>query len=105
LVLCGSNKYPVRDPFFKMINRSLNSFMNAMTGTDYTMYPFQTGNETDFQNLLSVYLDAVFRPNLRYIDFLQEAWRLGEGNHGDEDGNELIFKGITNFSLNIFSNI
>ena len=79
--------------------------MNAVTGTDYTMYPFQTGNDTDFQNLLSVYLDAVFRPNLRYIDFLQEAWRLGEGNHGDEDGNELIFKGITNFSLNIFSNI
>jgi len=72
-----------------MINRSLNSFMNAMTGTDYTMYPFSTGNEKDFQNLLSVYLDAVFRPNLRPIDFLQEAWRLGEGN----DETDLIFKG------------
>ena len=81
IVLCGSAKYPVRDPFFKMINRSLNNFMNAMTGTDYTMYPFSTLNEKDFQNLLSVYLDAVFRPNLRYLDFLQEAWRLGEGRH------------------------
>ena len=65
--------------------------MNAMTGTDYTMYPFATGNEQDFQNLLSVYLDAVFRPNLRHLDFLQEAWRLGEGNDGQE--NDLVFKG------------
>ena len=53
IALCGSSKYPVRDPFFKMINRSLNNFMNAMTGTDYTMYPFSTMNEKDFQNLLS----------------------------------------------------
>ena len=62
-----------------MINRSLNNFMNAMTGTDYTMYPFATTNQKDFDNLLRVYLDAVFQPNLRYLDFLQEAWRLGEG--------------------------
>ena len=60
-----------------------------MTGFDYTMYPFATVNETDFQNLLSVYLDAVFRPNIRYMDFLQEAWRIGEG--GEDD---LIFKGV-----------
>ena len=79
LVLCGSKQFPVRDPFFKMINRSLNNFMNAMTGTDYTMYPFATTNQKDFDNLLRVYLDAVFQPNLRYLDFLQEAWRLGEG--------------------------
>merc|ERR1711970_1087370 len=70
IVLCGSKQFPVRDPFFKMINRSLNNFMNAMTGTDYTMYPFSTMNEKDFQNLLSVYLDAVFQPNLRHLDFL-----------------------------------
>ena len=50
-----------------------------MTGTDYTMYPFATTNQKDFDNLLRVYLDAVFQPNLRYLDFLQEAWRLGEG--------------------------
>ena len=61
IVLCGSKQFPVRDPFFKMINRSLNNFMNAMTGTDYTMYPFATTNQKDFDNLLRVYLDAVFQ--------------------------------------------
>ena len=62
--LCGSRKYPVRDPFFHMIKRSLKTFMNAMTGADYTLYPFSTQNRTDFTNLLSVYLDACFFPNL-----------------------------------------
>uniref|UniRef100_A0A8C9XNH0 Pitrilysin metalloproteinase 1 n=1 Tax=Sander lucioperca TaxID=283035 RepID=A0A8C9XNH0_SANLU len=61
-VLCGSQKYPCRDPFFKMLNRSLSTFMNAFTASDYTMYPFSTQNGKDFQNLLSVYLDAVFFP-------------------------------------------
>lgn len=60
-VLCGSKKYPVRDPFFKMLNRSVATFMNAMTGPDYTMYPFSSMNETDFRNLQKIYLDAVFR--------------------------------------------
>lgn len=60
-VLCGSKKYPVRDPFFKMLNRSVATFMNAMTGPDYTMYPFSTMNEIDFRNLQKIYLDAVFR--------------------------------------------
>ncbi|CAJ0944451.1 unnamed protein product [Ranitomeya imitator] len=60
-VLCGSQKFPCRDPFFKMLNRSLSTFMNAFTANDdYTMYPFSTQNAKDFQNLLSVYLDAVF---------------------------------------------
>lgn len=58
--LCGSHKYPVRDPFFHMLRRSLNTFMNAMTGPDYTMYPFSTVNPVDYNNLLGVYLDAVF---------------------------------------------
>lgn len=65
IVLCGSKLYPVRDPFFKMLNRSLATFMNAMTGSDYTMYPFSTQNLTDYRNLQKIYLDAVFRPNLR----------------------------------------
>lgn len=73
LALCGSKKFPVRDPFFKMINRSLATFMNAMTGPDYTLYPFSSTNEKDFRNLQKIYLDAVFNPNLKYIDFLQEG--------------------------------
>lgn len=68
-VLCGSEKYPVRDPFFNMLRRSLSTFMNAMTSSDWTMYPFSTLNTKDFQNLLSVYLDAAFFPRLRDIDF------------------------------------
>jgi len=75
-VLCGSQNYPVRDPFFKMLNRSLSTFMNAMTGPDYTLYPFSSCNSKDFSNLMSVYLDSVFSPLLREQDFLQEGWRL-----------------------------
>ena len=77
LTLCGSQKYPVRDPFFKMMPRSLNNFMNAMTYADFTAYPFATTNPQDFKNLMSVYLDATFHPLLREHDFAQEAWRLG----------------------------
>ena len=58
--LCGSEKYPVRDPFFMMIRRSLNTFMNAFTSSDWTAYPFASQNRKDFNNLLDVYLDAVF---------------------------------------------
>lgn len=65
--LCGSKKYPVRDPFFNMIKRSLNTYMNAWTGPDFTSYPFTTQNPIDYSNLLSVYLDAVFFPNLNLI--------------------------------------
>lgn len=75
-VLCGSKLYPVRDPFFKMLNRSLATFMNAMTGPDYTFYPFSTMNETDYRNLQKIYLDAVFRPNIKELDFMQEGWRF-----------------------------
>lgn len=59
-VLCGSEKYPVRDPFFMMIRRSLNTFMNAFTSSDWTAYPFASKNRKDFNNLLNVYLDAAF---------------------------------------------
>ncbi|GLI78944.1 mitochondrial presequence protease [Penicillium ochrochloron] len=75
--LCGSEKYPIRDPFFKMLPRSLSNFMNAFTSSDHTTYPFATTNSQDFQNLLSVYLDATLRPLLKADDFRQEGWRLG----------------------------
>jgi len=74
--LCGSKKYPVRDPFFMMIRRSLNTFMNAFTSSDWTAYPFASQNKKDFNNLLDVYLDAVFFSNLDELDFAQEGHRL-----------------------------
>ena len=91
--LCGSKKYPVRDPFFMMIRRSLNTFMNAFTSSDWTAYPFATQNDKDFNNLLSVYLDSSFFPNLDELDFLQEGHRLGfsESNNLDSD---LEIKGV-----------
>ncbi|CAI9569528.1 unnamed protein product [Staurois parvus] len=92
-VLAGSEKYPCRDPFFKMQNRSLATFMNAFTASDYTMYPFSTQNPKDFQNLLSVYLDAVFFPFLRELDFWQEGWRLEHENPTDPNS-PLMFKGV-----------
>ncbi|XP_060048368.1 presequence protease, mitochondrial [Erinaceus europaeus] len=92
-VLCGSKRYPCRDPFFKMLNRSLSTFMNAFTASDYTLYPFSTQNHKDFQNLLSVYLDAAFFPCLRELDFWQEGWRLEHENPSDPQ-TPLIFKGV-----------
>ena len=74
--LCGSEKYPVRDPFFMMIRRSLNTFMNAFTSSDWTAYPFASQNRKDFNNLLDVYLDAVFFSRLHELDFAQEGHRL-----------------------------
>ena len=74
--LCGSQKYPVRDPFFMMIRRSLNTFMNAFTSSDWTAYPFASQNRKDFQNLLQVYLDAVFFSSLNELDFAQEGHRI-----------------------------
>lgn len=87
--LCGSKNYPVRDPFFSMIKRSLNTFMNAFTAADWTAYPFATQNDKDFDNLLSVYLDAAFFANLNELDFLQEGIRV-ELN----EQNKPVFKGI-----------
>ena len=57
-VLCGSRKFPVRDPFFSMLKRSLSTFMNAFTASDWTMYPFCTQNPKDYYNLMDVYLDS-----------------------------------------------
>jgi Zn-dependent M16 (insulinase) family peptidase len=67
--LCGSQRYPVRDPFFMMLRRSLNTFMNAFTSSDWTAYPFASQNRKDFRNLLDVYLDAVFFSRLDELDF------------------------------------
>lgn len=86
--LCGSQRFPVRDPFFSMIRRSLNTFMNAFTAADWTAYPFATQNKTDFHNLLSVYLDAAFFPNLHPLDFAQEGIRI------ELEQDKPVFKGI-----------
>lgn len=75
-VLCGSEKYPVKDPFVELVKGSLNTFLNAITYPEKTIYPVASCNETDFQNLMSVYLDAVLHPNIyKYKEiFRQEGW-------------------------------
>ena len=77
-VLCGSKKYPVKEPFVNLLKGSMASFLNAMTASDCTIYPVASQNDKDFDNLMSVYLDAVFAP-LSITDekpFLQEGWHL-----------------------------
>ncbi|KAF8539642.1 Metalloenzyme, LuxS/M16 peptidase-like protein [Trichophaea hybrida] len=91
--LCGSEKYPVRDPFFKMLNRSLSNYMNAFTSGDHTTYPFATTNRVDFNNLMDVYLDATLKPLLQESDFKQEGWRIGPENPADPKS-PLLFKGV-----------
>ena len=90
--LCGSERYPVRDPFFMMLRRSLNTFMNAFTSSDWTAYPFATQNRKDFGNLLDVYLDAVFFSRLDPLDFAQEGHRVEFEN--DDSNQPLVFKGV-----------
>tara|TARA_R110002167_G_scaffold71749_2_gene202321 strand:- start:5350 stop:8247 length:2898 start_codon:yes stop_codon:yes gene_type:complete len=92
-VLCGSEKFPVRDPFFMMTRRSLNTFMNAMTSSDWTAYPFASQNDKDFNNLLDVYLDAVFFSRLDPLDFAQEGHRL-ELEDPQDPNSKLVFKGV-----------
>jgi Zn-dependent M16 (insulinase) family peptidase len=87
-VLCGSAKYPVRDPFFSMLKRSLSTFMNAFTASDWTLYPFCTQNAKDFANLMDIYLDAVFFPRLERLSFRQEGHRL------ELEGHSLSYKGV-----------
>ena len=91
--LCGSEKYPVRDPFFMMIRRSLNTFMNAFTSSDWTAYPFASQNKKDFNNLLGVYLDSVFFARLDPLDFAQEGHRLEFAEPADTSS-ELTYKGV-----------
>ncbi|MBW2366991.1 MAG: insulinase family protein [Deltaproteobacteria bacterium] len=100
LALCGSQKYPVRDPFFSMLKRSLSTFMNAFTASDWTMYPFSTQNRKDFYNLMDVYLDAVFFPKLDRLSFKQEGHRLSfvdpedSAETGKAGSGELIYSGV-----------
>ena len=92
-VLCGSQRFPVKDPFFAMARRSLHTYMNALTGSDFTCYPASSQVETDFYNLLDVYLDAVFHPQLKRESFLQEGHRL-EFVQAQNPKTPLAIKGI-----------
>jgi len=91
--LCGSEHFPVRDPFFMMLRRSLNTFMNAFTSSDWTAYPFASQNRKDFNNLLDVYLDAVFFSRLDPLDFAQEGHRVEFAEPANPDS-DLVYKGV-----------
>ncbi|MDO4439106.1 MAG: insulinase family protein [Eubacteriales bacterium] len=85
-VLCGSEKFPLKDPFVELVKGSLNTFLNAMTYPDKTVYPVASCNDKDFMNLMDVYLDAVFNPNAvkEKKIFEQEGWHYELKNHDDE---------------------
>ena len=85
-VLCGSKNFPAKDPFVELAKGSLNTFLNAMTYADRTLYPVASQNDQDFKNLMHVYLDAVFYPNIysRKEIFDQEAWRYTLENEDDD---------------------
>ena len=85
-VLCGSDKFPVKDPFIELAKGSLNTFLNAMTYPDKTVYPVASCNDKDFQNLMDVYLDAVFHPNIYNEEkiFKQEGWHYELESVDDE---------------------
>ena len=91
-VLCGSAKFPSKDPFVELVKGSLNTFLNAMTYPDKTVYPIASYNDKDFQNLMHVYLDAVFYPNIYKNKniFLQEGWHY---ELSGKDG-ELTYNGV-----------
>lgn len=84
--LCGSNKFPVKDPFIELAKGSLNTFLNAMTYPDKTVYPVASCNDQDFKNLMDVYLDAVFNPNITKYEeiFKQEGWHYELTGKDDE---------------------
>ena len=85
-VLCGSREFPIKDPFVELVKGSLNTFLNAMTYPDKTVYPVASCNDKDFQNLVHVYLDAVFYPNIYKNEkiFRQEGWHYEMENLDDE---------------------
>jgi len=93
LALCGSAKFPTRDPFFLMTRRSLATFMNAMTYSDKTIYPFSTESMDDYFNLMDVYLDATLRPLLKETDCRQEASRM-EPEDVNDPKSPMAFKGV-----------
>ncbi len=81
-VLSGSQRYRVKEPFSALMKGSMHTFLNALTYPDRTVYPAASCNRTDFFNMMAVYGDAVFRPLLRKVTFMQEAWRLEEAEEG-----------------------
>ena len=89
-VLCGSERYPVKEPFVELLKTSMNTFLNAMTFPDKTVYPVSSRIEQDYLNLMGVYLDSVFRPNILKNPniFYQEGW------HIDTSGDEPAYKGV-----------
>lgn len=91
-VLCGSEKYPVKEPFVELMKGSLNTFLNAMTFSDKTIYPVASCNDKDFQNLIDVYMDAVLKPNILVNKkiFMQEGWHYELTNKDDE----IIYNGV-----------
>lgn len=91
-VLCGSRKYPVKEPFVELMKSSLNTFLNAMTFPDKTVYPIASCNDQDFKNLMDVYLDAVFYPNIynKKEIFLQEGWHY----ELDSVDSEITYNGV-----------
>lgn len=89
-VLCGSEKYPVKDPFVQLLKGSLQTFLNAFTYPDKTCYPVASQNLKDFHNLVDVYLDAVFNPRITKDFFMQEGWHYSLENKEDD----LKFKGV-----------
>ena len=91
-VLCGSAKYPVKEPFVELLKGSFNTFLNAMTFPDKTMYPVSSKNEKDLEILMDIYLDAVFNPNLKNNPNIlaQEGWHY----HLEDKKDELIYKGV-----------
>ncbi|MCR5303448.1 MAG: insulinase family protein [Lachnospiraceae bacterium] len=93
-VLCGSDKYPIKDPFLELAKGSLNTFLNAMTYPDKTVYPVADMNDVDFRNLMDVYLDAVFHPNIyKNINiFRQEGWHYeSEGKDSPVTLNGVVY--------------
>ena len=89
-VLCGSRKYPVKDPFVQLLKGSLQTFLNAFTYPDKTCYPVASQNVKDFHNLVDVYLDAVFHPRITRDFFMQEGWHYELESPEDE----LTYKGV-----------
>ena len=96
-VLCGSRKYPVKDPFVELCKGSLNTFLNAMTYPDKTVYPVASCNIKDFKNIMDVYMDAVFYPDIykKPQIFKQEGWHY-ELENADS---ELEYNGVVFLSL------
>lgn len=93
-VLCGSEKFPAKDPFVELVKGSLNTFLNAMTYADKTVYPVASTNDADFQNLMDVYLDAVFHPNIYAHPeiFKQEGWHYElENTDGEITINGVVY--------------